>query len=450
MQPRLRLLLAALAVVTLLSAPLGGTADAQVFKPTRYLLDNGLEVIVVTNRRAPVVTHMLWYKVGAADEPLGMSGIAHFLEHLMFKGTDSRAPGEFSAIVARNGGRENAFTSYDYTGYYQTVAKDRLALMMELEADRMANLTITDEIVLPEREVIIEERRSRVDNDPASRLSEMQRASLWIHHPYGTPVIGWPKEMAELSTQDALAFYERWYAPNNAVLIVSGDVEPAEVKALAEKHYGPLPRKDVPARERVAEPEHWAGSRVELSSPQVGQPSVSLSYRAPSYATAEPAGRAYALEVLSELLDGTTGRLYRSLVVEQELAAATGSGYSPNGLNGSTFSFWISPRPGVEVQPVEAALRAEIERLLAEGVTEDEVARAKQRLIAQTVYANDSAGSAAQIIGGALTTGSTIADVEDWPNRIASVTADAVEAAAEALFRPANSVTSVLLSEPTT
>src|SRR5690606_25623141 len=166
LQPRLRLLLAALAVVTLLSAPLGGTADAQVFKPTRYLLDNGLEVIVVTNRRAPVVTHMLWYKVGSADEPLGKSGIAHFLEHLMFKGTDSRAPGEFSAIVARNGGRENAFTSYDYTGYYQTVAKDRLALMMELEADRMANLTITDEIVLPEREVIIEERRSRVDNDP--------------------------------------------------------------------------------------------------------------------------------------------------------------------------------------------------------------------------------------------------------------------------------------------
>ncbi|MEX0759764.1 MAG: pitrilysin family protein, partial [Tistlia sp.] len=239
-------------------------AGAQVFEPTIFELDNGLQVVVVANSRAPVVTQMIWYKVGSADEPRGKSGIAHFLEHLMFKGTDSRAPGEFSDIVARHGGRENAFTSYDYTGYYQTVARDRLALMMELEADRMANLALTDAVVLPEREVILEERRQRIDNTPASQLQEMARGSLWLHHPYGTPIIGWESEMSALDTQDALDFYESWYAPNNAVLIVAGDVDPEAVRALAEEHYGPIPRKEVPPRRRVEEPHHWAGARVEL------------------------------------------------------------------------------------------------------------------------------------------------------------------------------------------
>jgi zinc protease len=391
---------------------------------------------------------MVLYKVGSADEPRSKSGIAHFLEHLMFKGTDSRAPGEFSDIVARNGGQENAFTSYDYTGYYQTVAADRLPLIMELEADRMANLALTEAVVLPERDVILEERRSRVDNEPGSQLQEMARAALWVHHPYGTPIIGWEGEMAGLTLQDARDFYERWYAPNNAVLVVSGDVDPETVRALAERYYGPIPRKDVPPRARVEEPRHWADSRVELASPQVGQPSVSLSFRAPSYATAEPPERAYALEVLSELLDGSVGRLYRSLVVEQSLAAGAGVGYDANGLDGSSFVFWSSPRPGVEVEAVEAALRAEIDRLLSEGVTEEEVEKAKQRLIDQTVYAADSAGSAAQIFGRALTTGSTVEDVEDWPNRIRTVTKEAVEAAARAVLAQAGSTTAVLRSEP--
>ncbi|SMF71912.1 zinc protease [Tistlia consotensis] len=424
-------------------------ADAKVFSPTVYTLDNGLEVVVVTNRRAPVVTQMVWYKVGSADEPRGKSGIAHFLEHLMFKGTKEHGPGQFSAIVARNGGSENAFTTYDYTAFFQTVAKDRLPLVMELEADRMANLQLTDKVVLPERDVILEERRMRIDNDPGSQLAEAARADLWVHHPYGRPIIGWENEMATLTTRDALDFYGRWYAPNNAVLVVSGDVDPAEVRKLAEKYYGPLPRKDVPPRDRVQEPRHWAGSRVELTSAEAGRPSISVTYRAPSYHTAEPRERAYALEVLSEILDGSVGRLYRALVVEQPLAAGAGAGYDPDGLDGSSFAFWATPRPTVAVDKVEAALRAQIATLLDKGVSEDEVAKAKQRLIDQTVYANDSAGSAAHIIGKALTTGSSVADVEAWPDRIQAVTKAEVEAAARAVLDPVNSVTSVLRTKPT-
>lgn len=448
--PALVLFLAALASAAFVLAAAPRPVQAQVFDPSVYRLENGLEVVVVANSRAPVVTQMVLYKVGSADEPRGKSGIAHFLEHLMFKGTDSRAPGEFSAIVARHGGQENAFTSYDYTGYYQTVAADRLPLIMELEADRMANLALTEAVVLPEREVILEERRSRIDNEPGSQLQEMARASLWVHHPYGTPIIGWEDEMRNLTLQDARDFYERWYAPNNAVLVVAGDVEPEAVRELAERYYGPISGKDVPERQRVEEPRHWADSRVELASPQAGHPTVSLSFRAPSYATAEPPERAYALEVLGELLDGSVGRLYRSLVVEQSLAAGAGAGYDANGLDGSTFAFWGSPRPGIEVEAVEAALRAEIDRLLAEGVTEEEVAKAKQRLIDQTVYATDSAGSAAQIFGRALTTGSTVEDVEDWPNRIREVTPAEVEAAARAIFAEVGSTTAVLRSEPST
>ena len=219
------------------------TAQARVFDPESFMLDNGLQVVVITNRRAPIVTHMVWYKVGAADEAAGESGNAHFLEHLMFKGTKTLAPGEFSRIIAKNGGRENAFTGHDFTGYHQTVARDRLEIVMKYEADRMANLVLTDEVVLPERDVILEERRSRVDNDPGSKLQEMVRATLFLNHPYRIPVIGWEHEINELSTETALGFYKRWYAPNNAILVVAGDVTAAEVRPLAEKYYGKVAKR---------------------------------------------------------------------------------------------------------------------------------------------------------------------------------------------------------------
>ncbi len=269
-----------LGVLTALAALLfafGRPVQARVFEPESFTLDNGLQVVVVTNRRAPIVNHMVWYKVGAADEEPGKSGLAHFLEHLLFKGTETAEPGEFSDLIARNGGRENAFTSYDYTGYFQTIASDRLELMMKHEADRMANLVLTDDVVLPERDVILEERRSRVDNEPRAQLSEMARASLFMNHPYGISIIGWEHEMRELTTEDALAFYRRWYAPNNAVVVISGDVSLDEVRPLAEKYYGAVPRRAVPERARPQEPAQLAPRRVTLKSPRVRQPSLSIS-----------------------------------------------------------------------------------------------------------------------------------------------------------------------------
>ncbi len=446
--------LSALAIVAVVGlAPLSHTAAAQVFEPDSFTLDNGLQVVVVTNSRTPIVTHMLWYKVGAADEPPGKSGIAHFLEHLMFKGTETLEPGEFSDIIARNGGRENAFTSMDYTAYFQTVAKDRLELMMRHEADRMHNLVLTDPVVLPERDVVLEERRSRTDNEPSSQLWEMIRASLYLQHPYGTPVIGWEHEIAALTSSDALDFYAHWYAPNNAVLVISGDVSVQEVRPMVERTYGQVPRKDVPERVRLAEPQQWAGRRVEMTSARAGQPSLSISYLAPSYRTAAAAGmpeRPYALQVLSEILGGNTGRLYRALVIEQGLAAGAGNSYDATSFDTTSYTFWASPRPDVEVEAVEAALRAEIAAFLEAGVEAAEVEEAKARLTAEAIYARDNVSAPARIIGAALATGSSLEDLEDWPNRIAAVTPEEVMQAARALIDPARAVTGVLRTEPTT
>jgi len=443
--------LAAAFVLTLLPlAPL--PAVAQVFEPEVRTLDNGLEVIVVPNRRAPIVTQMLWYKVGAADEPPGKSGIAHYLEHLMFKGTERMGPHEFSRLVARHGGRDNAMTSSDFTAYFQTVASDQLELVMELEADRMVNLRLSEEVARPELDVVLEERLSRVDNDPAAQLREMTSAAQFLHHPYGIPVIGWEQEIRSLTMQDALDFYEVWYAPDNAVLVIAGDVEPETAFALAERHYGPIPARAVPPRERLAEPRQWAPRRAELASARVGQPSVSIGYLAPSYnRPLDDSGEeaAYALQVGSELLSGPTGRFYRRLVVEQEIAAGAGASYSPSAYDLATFTLWGSPRPGIEPEAVEAALREEVALLLRDGVTEREVERAKQRLMDAAVFARDSVTGPAFAFGRALTTGSSVEAVETWPDRIEAVTPGQVEAALRLVLVPERSVTGVLRPEPT-
>ena len=424
-------------------------ARAKVFDPVTFTLDNGLEVVVVTNRRAPIVTHMIWYKVGAADDPSGKSGIAHFLEHLMFKGTDTLGPGEFSNIIARIGGQENAFTGQDYTAYYQTVAKDRLEIVMKYEADRMTNLKLSDEVVLPELNVVLEERRSRVDRDPGSQLGEALRAVLFLNHPYGLPAIGWEEEIRSLTREDAEEFYRRWYAPNNAVLIVAGDVEPEDILALAETYSGVIPARELPVRQRPPEPKQIAARRVTLEHPRVRQPSVTISYLAPSY-HAGASEHAEALQVLDEILGASsTSRLYRSLVVDQALAVGAGSGYGANTLDLSSFTLYGSPRPDVPVAQVEAALRQEVARLLEDGVSAEEVEVAKQRMIAQAVYARDSLSTGPRIFGRALTTGQTVADVESWPERIEAVTVEQVNAAAKAVFDDRHSATGVLLPEPT-
>ena len=446
--PQLHIFVFLIVLVLGFAAPPQG-AHAKVFDPETFTLDNGLEVVVLTNRRAPIVMHMLWYKVGAADEPLGKSGIAHFLEHLMFKGTETLGPGEFSDIVARNGGQENAFTSYDYTGYFQTVAKDRLEIVMKYEADRMTNLKLNDEVVLPERDVVLEERSSRVDREPSSQLGEALRAVLFLNHPYGLPVIGWEEEIRTLTSEDAIAFYRRWYAPNNAVLIVAGDVDADEVRALAETYYGVIPARELPVRQRPPEPEQNAARRVTLEHERVRQPAVTISYLAPSY-QAGASEYAEALQVLDEILgSGSTSRLYRSLVVEQAVAAGAGSGYGASSLDLSAFTLFGSPRPGVPLDKVEAALREELARLLEDGVSEEEVEVAKRRMVASAVYARDSLGSGPRIFGRALTTGETVESVESWPERIEAVTVEQVNDAAKAVFDDRHSATGILLPKPT-
>ena len=416
-------------------------AEAALFNPETFTLDNGMQVVVVTDRRAPVVSHHVWYKVGSADSPLGKSGLAHFLEHLMFKGTANLAPGEFSEIVARNGGNENAFTGQDYTGYYQTIARDRLELVMEMEADRMTNLVLDDAAVLPERDVVLEERSQRVDNDPGSRLAEQISAAQFLNHPYRLPVIGWRHEMESYTREDALDFYRDWYAPNNAVLIVAGDIDAAELRPLAERYYGSIPRREVPQRVRVQEPPQQAAREVELIDPRVRQPSWSRSYLAPSY-TAGATEHAYPLQVLADVLGGTsTSRLYRSLVIEQGLAASAGAYYRGSSLDDATFQIYASPRPGVSLDEIEAAVEAELARLDEQPITEEEVARSTRRLVNEAVYARDSLSSAVRSFGVALATGRTVDDVEAWPERIAAVNAEEVNAAAAYVFRPERSVT---------
>jgi zinc protease len=425
-----------------------GTAPTGVFHPETFTLENGMEVVVVSNHRAPVVAHWVWYRVGTADSPLGKSGLPHFLEHLMFKGTREIAPGEFSKIVARHGGNDNAMTSYDATAYYQMIAKDRLELVMAMEADRMVNLDLSDSHVYPERDVILEERRSRVDNEPGALLGEQLMAAQYLHHPYRLPVIGWFHEIAGYTREDALDFYRRWYAPNNAILVVAGDVTAAELRPLAERTYGRIPARPVPPRRRTVEPPQHAERRVTLHHERVRQPSLVRSYLAPSFHS-EGAEHAHALELLAEILGGGgTSRLFRAVVVEQGLAAGAGSFYRGSALDQTTLRIYASPRPGIEMIALEAAVDSEVERLLRDGVTAAELARTRTRMLAEAIYARDSLGGAARVFGSALTTGGTVADVEAWPARISAVTPEQIHAAARAVLRRERAVTALLLPAP--
>jgi len=423
---------------------LAAPAAAKVFNPASFTLANGLQVVVITNMRAPVVTHMVWYHVGAADEARGKSGVAHYLEHLMFKGTEQIPLGEFSRIIARNGGRDNAFTTHDYTGYYQDVAVDRLPTVMRMEADRMANLRLTDAVARPELDVVLEERRSRIDNEPSSRLYEQAQAALFIHHPYGIPVIGWEPEIRALDYQDALAFYRTWYAPNNATVVIAGAVTAADVKPLAEQYYGPIAARPVPARVRVAEPEHVAAVRLEMTSDRVRERSWARRYVAPSY-HAGATELAYPLQLLAEILGGgETSRLNRALVIDHKVAASVGADYEATQLDLGSFTIFANPRPGTEIAAFERALDAELRHVRDDGVTADELARAKLQLQAATVYALDSLTAGARTIGAALSTGGTIDDVEAWPDRIGAVTPEQVRAAARAVLKDDTAVTSLL------
>jgi zinc protease len=422
-------------------------ANAKVYNPDTFMLPNGMQVVVVTNKRAPIVTHMVWYKVGSADEPKGKSGIAHFLEHMMFKATANMKSGEFSSTVARNGGRDNAFTSNDYTGYFQTIAKDRLELVMRMEADRMINIQFNDEQVEPERQVILEERNMRTDNSPEARLSEEINAAFYRNHPYQIPVIGWRHEIEALSRQDLESFYKLWYHPNNAILVVAGDITMNEVRPLAEKYYGKLPAGPLPQRTRPSEPPHVASQRVSLADARVRQPNWRRLYLAPSMAYGDTS-LVHALEVGSEILGGgATSRLYRTLVVEENKAVSTGSHYDDSAFGPTTFTLSAAPQQGVSLDEIEKMVEAEIAKLLKDGVTQEEVERAKKRMQASAVYARDSAGRGARALGAALASGQTVEDVESWPDRIGAVTADQVNAALRAILKDEGALTATLVEK---
>lgn len=411
-----------------------------------FRLANGMDVVVVPDHRAPIVTHMVWYRNGSADDPAGKSGIAHFLEHLMFKGTAKWPAGEFSKIVAGFGGQENAFTSFDYTAYFQRVPKQHLRAMMDYEADRMTGLHFDEDVVAPERNVVLEERRMRVDSDPAAQLGEEFSAALFLHHPYGTPIIGWEHEIEELNRQDAFTYYQRFYTPENAILVVAGDTDAAEVRALAEATYGAIPaRGETPLRKRPAEPEPRASRRVVLADPRVRQPSLRRGWLTPTYVSGDR-DEVFALELAAEILGGgTTSRLYRTLCVEQELAAGAQAYFMGSMVDRSAFQISASPRPGVAMETLEAGLDAALAAFLEQGPSEIELARARTRLVAETVFARDNQSSLARIFGSSLAVGETVADVLAWPERIEAVPREAVVAAARRYLRPDRAVTGLLL-----
>ena len=427
-------------------------AQAKMFSPTTFTLENGLQVVVVENHRNAIVTQMVWYRVGSADEPLGRSGIAHFLEHLMFKGTHNIPVGQFSKMIAKVGGHDNAFTSTDYTAYYQVVATDQLDLAMKLESDRMRNLVLDDHNVETERAVVMEERRSRTDNNPAALLSESMDAALFENHPYHRPIIGWAQEIATLNRQDALDFYGRWYAPNNAILVVAGDVTAAQVKELAEKWYGPIPKVDIPARVRLSEPVQHAERLVTLKDPRVEQARLTRLYLAPSAHRGDDTlggtETTPTLEVLAEILGGSSSsRLYADLVVKRKTATAAAAWYDPTAWDYSTFGVSIIPRSGISLDATQTLLDQHIARILDQGVTADEVRKAKDRLTVGTAYQRDSVQTGARILGASLASGQTVDDVENWPDAIQSVTLQQINDAAHRVLVRERSVTGLLMPD---
>lgn len=433
-------------IAALFGLAFAGAAGADTVN--HFTLDNGLQVVVVEDHRAPVVQHMIWYKAGSADEPPSASGVAHFLEHLLFKATDTLAAGELSATVAANGGRDNAFTSFDYTAYFQRVAADRLALMMQMESDRMRNIRLTPENIATERDVIIEERNQRTENNPNALFSEQKRAAQYLNHRYGVPIIGWMHEMQSLDMQDALTFYDRYYAPNNAILVVSGDVTPAQVRGLATRYYGAIPANpDLPPRLRSQEPPQTAERRIVFRDPRVAQPYVSRSYLAPER---DPGAQqeAAALTLLAELLGGgTTSFLTQRLQFDTQIATYSGAFYSGVSLDRTTFDLVVVPGPDITLTQAETALDQALDAFLTAGVDAGQLARIKKQIRAEQIYARDNVDAIANRYGQALASGLTVEDVQAWPDVLEAVSADQILSAARKLLDKRASVTGWLTQE---
>lgn len=411
-------------------APTSAPKSAQDDKVFQFALQNGMQVLVIPDHRAPVVTQMLWFRVGAMDDPPGLSGLAHFFEHMMFRGTKTVPNDQFSQIVARNGGEDNAFTTHDYTGFYEQIAKDRLRVVMGLEADRMANLDLPDDNVRTELQVVLEERRMRTDNDPQSLLFEQMRAALHLSHPYGRPVVGWPDDIRRIGRDEARDFYLHHYAPNNAVLIVAGDVTKEEVRAAAEAEFGKVPARELTPRWDFSQPARIGETRLNVSRADVKVPLFLRVYRVASYPEAKH-GEAEALETLAQLMGGdASATLYKKLVVDRKIAISAGASYDGYDRDDGEFTVYAVPRPGVRLDQVEQAVDAILKSYMTTVPDKASLERAKTQLVASAIYQRDSQYSLASAYGVALSIGLTIDDVEEWPSRIRAVSGEAVRRAA--------------------
>jgi len=431
--------IATLALLALTLARPAAAEDAV----TTFRLENGLDVVVIEDHRAPVVVQQIWYRAGSADEPAGKSGIAHFLEHLMFKGTDRIPPNQFSAMVEAQGGDDNAFTSWDYTAYYQRISADRLEMVMEMEADRMRNLRMTEDDVTTERQVILEERNQRTDTDPGALLGEQMRAALYLNHRYGIPVIGWRHEMEGLTHDDALAWYRQYYAPNNATLVIAGDVDPARVQELADKHYGPIePSEGIVPRIRPQEPPQLAGRRLVLADERVSNPYFFRIYMAPER---DPGNQkdAAALLILAELLGGSgqTSVLSRALQFESQIAVYSSAFYDGTRIDDGSLSVYVVPAPGVSLADAEEATDAVLADFLETGPDLAAFERIKTQLRAAEIYARDDVQGLANMYGEELTVGLTVADIQGFADVLAAVTPEEVTDVARRVLRPETSVT---------
>lgn len=419
--------LALLAATLFLALPV----QANPFETT---LKNGLRVIVKEDRRAPTVVHMAWYRVGSMDEVDGSSGLAHVLEHMMFKGTPSVGPGEFSKRVAAAGGRDNAFTSRDYTAYHQQVPKEKLEDMMALEADRMRHLNVDPKEFEQEIKVVMEERRLRTDDNPHAKLFEQMNAVAFQAHPYRRPIIGWMNDLQHMTAADARAWYEQWYVPNNAYVVVVGDVDHREVFRLAEKHYGPIESRALPPRRPLAEPEQKGIRRITVKAP-AELPMLAMGYKVPALRDVLKDKDVYALDMLSVILDGyDAARFGKHLVRAQKIAQSAGTSYDSTGRGPGMFYLYGAPTAGKTANDLEKALRAEIAKIQQEGVSEAELKRAKAQLLAAQIYKLDSMQGQALEIGSAEGVGLSYRDIDTMIEGIRQVTAEEVKAVALKYF----------------
>jgi zinc protease len=428
------------------AAPAAASPHSEV-QTFQFSLPNGMQVLVIPDHRAPVVTQMLWFKVGAVDDPPGLSGMAHFFEHMMFRGT-KKVPGDlFSQTIAKNGGEDNAFTTHDYTAFYERIAADRLKLAMDLEADRMENLDLSDSNVSTERDVVLEERRMRVENNPQARMGEQMEAALHLSHPYGRPVLGWPDEVRRIDRVSAEEFYKHHYAPNNATLVIAGDVTPDQIRVMAQAEYGKVAARPLQPRAEFAEPPRLTETRMTLVRPDIKVPIFERIYRVPSYAQAVPE-QAEGFETLAQVMGGDeTATLYRVLVEDKKLATDAGCSYDGYARDAGEFSVYAVPRPGVSLETLEKAVDQVMQGFTLTPVKAADLSRAKTQLIASVTYRRDSQFAMASAYGQALMIGLTVDDVNEWPSRIRAVTPQEVQKAAQGLLRR-NAVSAYLKPGP--